>query len=407
MRNLTILVLLALTVPPILATKPATTQMVTVEQLEQFLSASHGEKDGKLANQIADMKLTERLSDAKLTGLEEELSGSKSREALLALADESAFLDLPAVDIPSSRAPDPAAQAALLAKAVDYVNKTVAKLPDFYATKTSISFAGTPTVISHDLHRAIPSLAHAGYQRLAAIGTSSITVLYRNGLDAYDHNKKRLENDCGYSGMSSGTGEFGQVLALVPVIVAQGSVVWSHWEQGNAEPQAVFRYSAMLPFQDYLRCPGEMNIPPGPYEYHGEIAINPVDGSIPRVTNALRLLIDWDDSGPQMNGGDIMVKYGPVEIGGTTYICPVRSVFLGLQPAFTASPSWRENFDHGFGLAEDPIFEGLDDVSFGQYHLFRAEVRIRPGINAAPESAPPTSTPPTAQPKITPVPPQN
>ena len=73
MRKWSTLVLLAAIVTPLLAVKPPVTQMVTVEQLEQALATAHGERDGKLAKQISDMKLTERLSDARLARLENEL----------------------------------------------------------------------------------------------------------------------------------------------------------------------------------------------------------------------------------------------------------------------------------------------------------------------------------------------
>jgi hypothetical protein len=127
MRKLVILLLLAGIVPPAFAGNPVTIQMVTVEQLEQALATNHGERDGKLARQISDMKLTQRLSDARLARLENELSGPQTRLALIALADESAFLDLPAAEIPSTAVPGAAGQAELLARTIDIVKTAVAE----------------------------------------------------------------------------------------------------------------------------------------------------------------------------------------------------------------------------------------------------------------------------------------
>ena len=141
MRRWAILVLLVAIVLPAFAEKPVSTQMVTVAQLEQMLAAAHGVRDGKLAQQIADMKLTERLSDASFARLETNLPGNKSHLALVALADESAFLDLPAAEIPCASAPDASGQAALLAKMMDYLNKAVTRSPDFYATRVTTRFA--------------------------------------------------------------------------------------------------------------------------------------------------------------------------------------------------------------------------------------------------------------------------
>jgi hypothetical protein len=197
MRKLAVLLLLAGIVPPAFAGKPPATQMVTVEQLQQALATAHGERDGKLAKQISDMKLTERLSDARLARLENELPGPQTRLAPVALADESQFLDLPAAEIPSMAVPGAAGQAELLARTMDYVKTTVAKLPNFYATRTTTRFVGTPTVIAYDLHeRLFPDVA---YQRLSAIGTTSATVLYRDGQEVYA-DKKEEKSECSILG---------------------------------------------------------------------------------------------------------------------------------------------------------------------------------------------------------------
>jgi hypothetical protein len=198
MRKWSTLVLLAAIVTPLLAEKPPATQMVTVEQLEQALATVHGVRDGNLAKQISDMKLTERLSDARLARLENELRGPQTRLALVALADESQFLNLPAAEIPSTAVPGAAGQAELLARTMDYVKTTVAKLPNFYATQTTTRFVGTPTVIAYDLHEGLfpPDVA---YRRLSAIGTTSATVLYRDGQEVYA-DKKDEKSECSILG---------------------------------------------------------------------------------------------------------------------------------------------------------------------------------------------------------------
>ena len=107
--------------------------MVTVAQLEQFLSAAGGVEDFALAKQIYDLKLTERLSDANLMRLEKVLPGPNSQLALTAIADESGVLSLPAAEIPDLPPPDPGAQSALIEKVNQDATSTVKKLPDFYA----------------------------------------------------------------------------------------------------------------------------------------------------------------------------------------------------------------------------------------------------------------------------------
>jgi hypothetical protein len=72
--------------------------------------------------------------------------------------------------------------------------------------------------------------------------------------------------------------------------------------------------------------------------------------------------------------GDIMVEYGPVEIGGKTYTCPIRSVSICRYIyRFAQGPTGSLLFDQGATATL------LNDVAFTDYHQFRAESRILPG----------------------------
>ena len=98
--------------------------------------------------------------------------------------------------------------------------------------------------------------------------------------------------------------------------------------------------------------------------YHGEIAIDPATGSVLRLTMLTDLAAPF-----QTISEGIRVDYGPEDIGGRTYICPVKGVAFSRLPAEAASP-WN-----GSGLTP-PLQTRLNDVSFTNYHLFRADVRI-------------------------------
>ena len=80
-------------------------ERVTVHELEQMLDAANEEHDGELAKQLAGLELSERLSSSQLSLWKDRLRGKKSRAALVALADESAFLDPPAAEILSTQRP--------------------------------------------------------------------------------------------------------------------------------------------------------------------------------------------------------------------------------------------------------------------------------------------------------------
>lgn len=130
-----------------LATEPVATQLVTVAELEQALAEGKGWPDKTLSVQLSDMRPTERLGDAQLSRLESEMPGRLAKVALLAVAEESAFLDPPAAEIPSLPAPEHATQVELIDRAADYVLKTILTLPDFSATRTTTRFMGTPLAV--------------------------------------------------------------------------------------------------------------------------------------------------------------------------------------------------------------------------------------------------------------------
>jgi hypothetical protein len=70
-----------------------------------------------------------------------------------------------------------------------------------------------------------------------------------------------------------------------------------------------------------------------------------------------------------------MIEYGPVEIGGKTYDCPLRSVSIMRSRSVGILSEWGESF-RTYG----PYATMLNDVSFDRYHMFRSESRILPGF---------------------------
>src|ERR1700722_1893063 len=77
MRRLALLLFLAATLPPAFAAKP-----VTLDLVDQLLIYAHGKPDAKVAEQLFELELTERVSPARLARWEAELPGPKSRQAM-------------------------------------------------------------------------------------------------------------------------------------------------------------------------------------------------------------------------------------------------------------------------------------------------------------------------------------
>ena len=347
---------------------------VTVEELDQVIAASHGKQDAKLAQQLSELELTERLSGARFSRLEATLPGTESRRSLVVLADVSAFLDLPAAEVPATAPPDDAAQRQMIALTMKFTGKTISGLPNFFATRDTISFEDTPQSYRADMS-AVP------HRPLHAVGRSSDTVLYRDGREAVDSvAAKGGKSEPAAQGLTT-TGVFGPILGRVLVDAAQGGkLVWSHWESGDGGPRAVFRYTVPREKSHYQveYCCVFSDDGGRVFQqfsgYHGLIAIDPNNGAILRVT----LEADLKPSDPLVRS-DILVEYSPVEIGGKTYVCPVKSVSISLAPALPVDAFEIQRYRNmlvGQQTSREHLQTFLNDVVFTHYHLFRAESRV-------------------------------
>jgi hypothetical protein len=84
-----------------------------------------------------------------------------------------------------------------------------------------------------------------------------------------------------------------------------------------------------------------------------------------------------------MYRADVVVEYGAVEIGGKTYICPIKSIAISTAMAlFTpgmgiyveTEPDWGTNM----GGKDQFKVTSINDVIFDNYHKFQSEMRILP-----------------------------
>ena len=381
MRKLALFLLLGVIALPAMAAK-----RVTVAQLEQVLAAAKGKQDGKVAQQLANLELTERLSAPRLAHWEARLPGAESRRALVVLADMSAFLDPPAAEIPAAATPDVATQRQILVMAVDYATKTLHNLPNFIATRDTIHFEDSPVGQRADAS-VIP------YVPLHAVNRLSDTVLYRDGREIVDSDAAKHGKQGSVAPSLATSGVFGPILGTVLVDAGQGRIVWSHWEQGAAGPVAVFSFAVPRNESHYQVefCCVPGNFSNGVFKefsgYHGEIAVDPVDGAILRLT----LKADLKPSDP-LDRSDIFVEYGPVEIGGKTYVCPVKSISITRAPPPTTQMRiYRGAFlDNDGWSAREHLQTLLNDVVFTQYHVFRSDVRILTGEGEQMPATPPT-----------------
>jgi hypothetical protein len=376
MRRIAIFLLLASRALSCLAVKP-----VTAEQLVQMLATTHNESDAQVAAQLSDLTLIERLSPAAHSRCEADLPGPHARQAFMVLTDMSTFLELPAAEIPSLAQPDPAAQRKMIALAVDYASKTIHQLPNFYATRVTTTFQDSPSLddAKKGNPRTIPNLMLVS-KTLHLVGRYSAAVLYRKG-------REEIHAEAAQSraqGLTT-SGEFGPILSTSLLDAAQAHLVWSHWEQGAAGPEAVFRFAVPAEKWHYevaycciIKANGDRVYYRQFSAYNGEIAIDPSNGTIFRLSLKATGLKSTDP----IVKANIVVEYGPVELGGRTYICPLRGIALSLASEIQPLLGGRED-------DFPPLQTSLNNVVFEQYHLYSASSHVLPGYTEQQLQKPP------------------
>lgn len=339
---------------------------VTVDQLEQVLKAARGKKDREVAQRISNLELTERLSDSKRSSYLADLRGPNAREGLVAVADASSLLAPPAAEIPGDATPDADAQRSVISRADDYLREAIPKLPNFLATRTTLRYEETPPSDHGD--------SRTEYQPLHLVESSKATVLYRQGSEEVNSMAAETTKAKAVEAYLTAYGTFGPILIAADDAVASRDLRWKRWERDAVGLRAVFSY--VIPQEESHFRVGYCCLPDGDGTtglqlvegYHGEITIDPATGAI------LRLTMEADVApGLPLSQSGIVVNYGPIEIGGKTYICPVRSVAIWRSRSVSvlALTDWGESF-RSYG----PFETMLSDMTFSDYHLFRAETHV-------------------------------
>jgi hypothetical protein len=362
------------------APKSDAPEKVTVDQLEQALSVATGKSDAEMAQALSRLELIERLSGARFAHLRVNLPGEKSQQELLILADQAIFLPPPDDEIVQEPAPDPSATRQMLVQIVNYVNTTVRQLPNLMAIRETTGFEDRP---AEDRLDATGTLS-LSYLPIHFVGKSSIAVTYRDRKEVVDESAtKPLKQGAAIGGLTT-TGEFGPILSTVLADALKGKITWARWEQGASSRVAVFHFEVPDEKSSYhvkFCCVPEGYSDTGQPElkafderasYHGEIAFDPADGSILRIT----IEAEMPAKGLVSNAG-IAIEYGPVEIAGKSFVCPNKSVSVLLaHTAMQQGMSSRTNYQ---GQAKTY----LNNVEFSQYRRFGSETRILAGDNQA------------------------
>ncbi len=341
-----------------------------------------------LPQRLANLELTERLSTPRLGALLSVIRGERERQALTADADLSIALAPPHDDILSRQPPSLEEQRTILGRTFDYLQNAIPKLPDFYALRSTVRFEEPPG--GPDESWKMPRRDQA----LRFATGEHATVFYRNGNEVVEKKKKLGKGRVVYRVRERGLetrGTFGPILSYVLTAASASSstIRWERWERGKYGDLAVFSYKLAGtnsgPELTYCCLPeGDGTTPyQNKADTYGEFAVSPDTGAIMRIVINADLNEERDPDVPLIRS-QLMIEYGPVELGGKTYICPQRSAEISRGRTQRQFREWGMIFT----LYSD--FETMiNDVTFGGYHKFGSEARILPGFEETDETRTP------------------
>jgi len=269
--------------------------------------------------------------------------GTETATELEVLTDLSAFSEPAASEISERNAPTQAEQQEMLGAAAKFFSVTLKHLPDFLAIRTTRSFEDVPVFTADG---SLQSGMHA-------IGTYEREVAFRNGREfATDADSAGKADGAGNASRTapSSAGEFGPVLATIIADSAQGKVSWVRWERTAAGVLAVFRYAVPKEAAHYeinfcctwSAAKDGFESYQGQPAYHGTISVNPASGEIVGLT----LEADFDNIEQPPRFG-LVVRYGRVEIEGSSLVCPLRSAVVVRSTRQARNRTWNVVYVNG------------------------------------------------------------
>ena len=339
---------------------------VSVAQLEQTISEFRSASDTDAAQRLLNLQLIERLNQQRFAGLVKLMPGENSRQALRVVADQSQFLAPPPSEIPSDAAPLVTEQRRIMGLVAGYVRDAIPQLPNFFATRFTDHYEDSPQLVGRQ-----------PYQPLHFLSRSEASVFYQQGREISEVNGSHNKPKPGQAGLAT-WGIFGPIAGSVLVDAASSKLEWSHWEQGSNSRVAVFAFQ--VPQQKshyevnyccYVTQAGSSAADVHTFRrivpYHGSMSVDPSTGVIQRLIVEAELKV----SDPVTKAA-ILVDYGPVEIGGKSYICPIRSLSTTLAQSVQTDPVYK----YAVANQLQPLKAELNDVTFERYHMFRSDMRV-------------------------------
>jgi VWFA-related protein len=345
---------------------------VTVAELRESLHDLQNASDSQAERHLQGMELTERFPSSDLAKWLKTLKGPKAKQALIAIVDQSVFYSPPSEATLNEPPPSLAEQHNMIQRTVGYVSKTIPLLPNLIADRTTTLYTEPPRPGGQTWK--IPTGDH--YLEPARIAKAELHV--SGGKEsAHELNVSSIRKVPESKWLRT-EGTFGPILASVLVAVSkpQSKLLWARWEKSDKDRLAVFRYYIPkdTPIFKAGFCCMAVDSNRVSFEIHapsqGEIAIDPTTGVILRFT--LRAALAWR---LPLQRADVMVEYGPVNLGEKSYFCPIRSVSISRPRSVTQVSAFGEIYK-----VYAPFETLLNHMEYTNYHLFGSTSRVLPGF---------------------------
>lgn len=351
MKRFGLIVMLLMLVTPAWAAKK-----ITVAQLEELLHSLQQAKktDAEVADQLRQVELTEELTRDVMERMAGSVPGPLTTEYLYVLEASSAMLAPPQADLPSTPAPDAAAQKALLDKAVSFATTTYAQLPHLSATKTAYRFQDhleppTPDTAKNTAVQWSEANKTATNQFIQYISANQTQVESQNGAEILS--KAKDPTPWGSNGQITLPGQRPVLSAIVQQAQAAGKINWLRWETVNGRPAAVFTFAVEKKKSRYevnyccfpnTESTGAIGYPTGvggsmdtsslqtyssfkPYKstvpYHGELFIDSGTGLVVRLVT----IAEFKPS-DIIKQEDTRIDYAGVKVDDKMMVVPVRNI---------------------------------------------------------------------------------
>jgi hypothetical protein len=342
---------------------------ITVGELTDMLKSMHQDKksDADVSAALKQVQLTEELTRSVMNNVVEFVPGQLSTEQIYVLEARSAFLPPPPSDIPTTPAPDAAAQKALLDKASTYVTNTYAQLPAIAATKTTLRFQDNVEAVapSSGLHSSATDVSVGAsfvnpFQFVHYINSTEASITSEHGAERLPADKEKTA--WGANKMIALQEPDPSLGAIFADAQASGDIKWVRWEVINGKAAAVFAYTvpkkkSHLPVnvccfpsldqtgsvhftgQNGIGSPGGSpgaaggakgnlqtntdwhNYKANNVPYHGEFFIDPDTGIVVRMITQAEL-----KPSDVVHQDDTRIDYAPAQLGDKSLVLPIKTV---------------------------------------------------------------------------------